>query len=267
MNISNRLRDLALLQSLAVVMLLGSCESTPKPTKPRASAPLSQAVLRVGMAETAPPITFAEDGSNKGIEMDCARKLAKALRRKLKIVSMHWPNLTYELANRRIDIIMAGMTITKQRRRQVAFADPYLSIGQQALIRRDSQATFGTSEKILATRRRVGVEENSTGEQFANGNLNNAKVIAYPTLAAAAAALINEKLDVVIHDSPCVQWMASRNKDDLVAVEGLFTDEQLAWAVHKEDTELRKTVNRVLIQWKESGRLDQIIRRWIPASP
>ncbi len=173
---------------------------------PAAQAPRPLDVLRVGVSETAPPLIFEQDGEPVGLEADFARQLAQDLGKDLRLVSVFWPNLISELTSHRFDIIMSGMSITDERRRQVAFAEPYLQTGQQALIRREDQATLGTTEAILATDRTVGVEVRSTGLWFAYSRMEKARKIRFRTLERAVEALMNGEVDTVIHDSPCVQW-------------------------------------------------------------
>ena len=243
----------------------GSKEAIPDPASARAGdVDVGQKVLRVGTSQTAPPIVFEKDGQIVGIEADLARRLAAALGRKLEFVPLYWPNLIPELRGRRIDIIMAGMSVTRERARKVAFTDPYLTVGQMALIRKDDLATLGTKQAILSTTARVGLEKGSTGEQFSRETLTGATKISLPTLALATESLIDGKVDVVVHDSPSIQWLAQKHRaDGLVAVPGTFTTETLAWAVHPDDAELLEAANRVLSELKESGELKAIISQWL----
>jgi len=39
---------------------------------------------------------------------------------------------------------------------------------------------------------------------------------------------------------------------------------QLAWAVRKDNVELREAVNSIIRQWKANGKLDAVIKKWIP---
>ena len=256
------------LVSLTVTMvwltLATACTPGPAPvsTRPRAQ---EQGPLRVGVAETAPPVIFEQDDQPAGIEADLARQLGAALGREVQFVSIYWPNLILELRAGRIDIIMAGMSITDARKRRVAFAQPYLVVGQKALIRAADEQKLGTIGAIRVTGRRVGVEKDSTGEQFARSNLPRAKTFALPTLEAAVKALIAGQIDVVIHDSPSIQWSAGKHQDQgLLAVPGRFTTESLAWAVDPDNTELLAAVNAVLDKWQQSGQLKETLSRWLP---
>lgn len=253
---------LTLLGLLGLACFLGCSAADSR--SDRSAPPGPDNTLRVGISGTAPPIIFQEDGKPAGLEADLARELARALGKQVQFVPIFWPNLILELRDRRIDIIMAGMSVTDARKGRVAFADPYLIVGQKALIRAKDRATLGTADGVRATSRRVGVETGSTGEQYAKRHLPNAETFALPTLTAAVDALVAGQIDMVIYDSPSVQWIVNqRRDDDLFAVPGLLTTESLAWAVNKNDAELLGQVNRVLADWRTSGKLAQITARWL----
>jgi len=251
-----------------LLMVCTGCSTTAKPTgAPKAAAEKGPPVLRVGVSETAPPLIFIENEKPTGLEADMARLLAEALGREVRFVSMHFLGLIPELRDGNIDIIMAGMSITEERKRRVAFAEPYLVVGQKAMIRQADQEFLGTTGAIRVTDRRIGVEKGSTGETFARNNLPRAKTFALPTLDEAIRSLVKGEIDVVVYDSTSILWMATKLKDEqLMAVPGLFTTEQLGWAIDKDNTELLDAVNGVLKEWKESGKLDEVITRWLGKS-
>lgn len=240
------------------------CASESRPPA-RVSKTATKEVFRIGIAETAPPVIFEKGGHPAGIEVDLARKLASALGKEIEFVSMFWPNLIIELRTQHIDIVMSGMSITPRREKLVAFANPYLVIGQQAMIRARDRSRLGTKDSIISNAIRAGVETGSTGEEYVLHNLPNATRVSLPTLEKAAEALIDGKIDAVVYDSPSIQWLVAQRKGDgLMAVPGLLTRESLAWAVHRENTELLTAINHLLQQWKRDGTLERIISRWIP---
>jgi ABC-type amino acid transport substrate-binding protein len=254
--------------ALATLVLLVGCATEPTDDEPAvevASRP-DLPTLNVGTSRTVPPIIFEEDGETVGLEADFARELAAALGMKARLVPMYWPNLIPELRAGRIDIIMAGMSITEERKREVAFTDPYLTTGQAALIRAADRPSLGAVRQVLATRRPIGVEVDSTGERFVAENIPRAARRSFPTVFRAVEALIVGDVDVVIHDQPTILWMAREHaEDDLFVVPGRFTDESLAWAVRRDKAQLRQEINAILEKWKRSGRLEAIIARWVPA--
>ena len=251
----------------AITMAIG-CANGPAGEEPVMEAAVEPALptLNVGTSRTVPPIMFEEGGETVGLEADMARELADALGMKLRLVPMYWPNLIPELRAGRIDIIMAGMSITAERKREVAFTDQYLNTGQAALIRAADRPSLGTVRQVLATRRPIGVEVDSTGEGFVAASIPRASQRSFPTVFKAVEALLTADVDVVIHDQPTILWLAREHaEDDLAVVPGRFTDESLAWAVQRDNAVLRQSINEILADWKRSGKLNEIIARWVPA--
>jgi polar amino acid transport system substrate-binding protein len=255
---------------ILLVAWIAGCEGSATRTGEESAIsprPADLPVLRIGVARNMPPIIFTEDGRTVGLEADLARGLAAELGREPRFVPMHWPDLIFELRQQRIDIIMAGMSITEARRAQVAFAKPYAVVGQKALVRAADRATLSTTGAVLTMTGRVGVEQSSTAEQFVRRQLADAKVVAYPAVQRAVEALGRREVEAVIHDSPTIAWLQRQYADlQLWAVPGLLTRESLAWAVHPENEQLLAEANRVLAEWKRTGHLRRMLDRWIPAS-
>jgi len=44
----------------------------------------------------------------------------------------------------------------------------------------------------------------------------------------------------------------------------LLTDDYLAWGIRKNDTELLISANRFIDTYKQEGKLNSIISRWMP---
>lgn len=193
--------------TLAVVSLCLGC-AVHKPADGLSVAPKGgeKKTLRVGVAETMPPIIHLENDEPAGVEADMARRLAATLGREVRFVSsMYLPNLIMELRSRRIDIIMSGLTVTAERGRRISFCEPYLVIGQKAMIRRDDWAKLGTEAAIRSTDRPICLEVGSTGLWYAHRNLPQASKTHFTTIAKATEALLDEGIDVVIHDSPSIE--------------------------------------------------------------
>ena len=51
---------------------------------------------------------------------------------------------------------------------------------------------------------------------------------------------------------------------DLTGIYRPLTEEHLAWAVRKEDAELKGFLNAALAHWRKTGEIDSIVDRWVP---
>jgi ABC-type amino acid transport substrate-binding protein len=47
----------------------------------------------------------------------------------------------------------------------------------------------------------------------------------------------------------------------------LLTEESLAWGVRKDDEQLLNAANLFLETWKNDGRLENAITKWMPYAP
>jgi len=223
--------------------------------------------LRVGIATNYPPMAFKQDGQIKGIEAEFANQLGTDLGVKIVLVETPWDDLIPALRDHRIDVIMSGMSITEARKELVSFTDPYLKVGQMALIRRADQQRFRKLTKENLSTINVGVVRGTTGEVYARTNLPSAKVTAFDSVDAGVAALRKGEIDAFVHDAPAI-WRITGGFDsqerELIGRYRPLTEEYLAWAVRKGDGEpLRQRLNETLARWKANGQIDAVLDHWI----
>jgi ABC-type amino acid transport substrate-binding protein len=221
--------------------------------------------LRVGLVTDYPPLAFEEAGQVQGVEVELAKLVAYDLNREIVFKTMAFDELIPALVGGRIDVIMSGMSITPERERQVVFAQPFLQVGQMALIRANERSQFPDRRGLLATGARVGYVEDTTGAQFVKAHMPNARLAPQSTVDAGVQALRTGSIDVFIHDAPTI-WRIAGNatEEQLVGLFWPLTEEQLAWAVRPADALLLQQLNAVLVAAQENGRLQAILNQWIP---
>jgi len=111
----------------------------------------------------------------------------------------------------------------------------------------------------------IGVLKATTGDFLVQQDFSRSKRKEFKSPTEAAKALAKKKIDLFICDVPIVWWLAGMNETEgLVPVKILLSEEQLAWAVRKSDSELLESVNRALEKIQKEGRAAAIIKRWIP---
>ena len=79
-------------------------------------------------------------GQIVGFDPDLAALMAESLGVKLVLSSTAWDGIIPALITSKCDIIMSGMTITKERAETIDFSKPYMVIGQTVLLRKDLQS-------------------------------------------------------------------------------------------------------------------------------
>ncbi len=255
-----RLRPLA--PVLVLLLLIGACAS-------QGGGPSTGSgdALRAGISTSYPPIAFKRDGRIQGIEADLARRLGEELGRPVRLVETPWERLIPDLLAGRIDIIMSGMSVTDERSREIAFVQPYMRVGQMALIRLRDAARLSRPTALYARGLRVGYKEHTTGAAFVRDNLTQAVAVGFATPEQGIAALRAGRIDAFIHDAPTVWQVGNAPMErELIGVFRPLTEEYLAWGVRKSDPALKHRLDALVTDWKRSGRLQAILNRWIVVS-
>ena len=240
---------------LLLSLLLLSCSATT----------LAAGTLRVGLSPDYPPLQYVHEGRTVGIEPDNAQAVGKILGRKVKLVELAFEELIPAVRDGRIDVIMSGFSVTAERSRQVMFTDPYLRVGQMAIMLKDNIGRFSQPWSVYREGIRVGVEPNTTGAAFAERELGDAKIVMVKDPQEAFAGLRANWIDLYVHDAPTSWALAGASEnDDLISLYQPLTEEMLAWAVAPGNTALLAELNRALGLMRSNGTLGYILNRWIP---
>ncbi len=262
---------LLLLLVFVLPALLWACAGAPPGgSGPSAALPaIGGSELRVGVTPTAAPLAYKQAGKLVGVEIDLARQLADFLGKKPRFVEMPWQEQIPALIEGRTDIIMSGMSITRARQVRIAFTNPYFRTGQMALIRKADELKYRDGYYALLTQSlttRFGVVKETTGQYFVQRNFGRAKAVkVFDNAAGAVTALIRGDVDVVIYDAPMILMLAAENQGKgVMPLPSLLTEEYLAWGVRKGDHKLLMAANEFLVRIQTDGRLDRILRLWIP---
>lgn len=266
MQINGRVLAWSLLAALA-----SGCAATngahSLPAESAKPAPPPPGDLRVGMCFDYPPLVLKQNDKPAGAEVDFAGKLGAAMKRRIRIIELKRDDLIPALRDGRIDVIMAGMSVTEERERLVSFAEPYLHVGQMALIRKADEAKLQNREAIDQPRTRIGFQNHTTGDDFVRSKVTQAKLVGFATVDQGITALRNKKIDILVHDAPTI-WRVTggfgSKEKQLIGRFQLLTDEPLAWAVRREDSALRHDLDRLVKQWEDNGELEEVLARWIP---
>ncbi len=223
--------------------------------------------LKVGVATNYPPVIFKHDGKIVGIEADLAQAVGKETGMDIKFEEMPWESLEKALNDGKIDVVMSGVSITQARQQRVDFTKPYMVIGQMVMIKADNIMTHSSKLSMYKAGRRFGVENNTTGQQYVNDTFHSAEIKSYPTIEEGVAALKAGEIDYFVHDAPTV-WkytVLPRTQDrELFGLYEYMTEEPLAWAVKKGNTQLRDKLNKALDKMQQQGLVQRITNKWLP---
>lgn len=221
--------------------------------------------IRIGMVQDAPPFSFRQGDHPAGIDVDLATYLGQELGHPLRVFTMSYEELVPALLDKRVDIVMSGMTITRLRELQVDFSQPYLKSGLAVLVRRGDATRFKTPTKALKEAQRIGVTKGTTGEKYVRENAPDSQVFSYASNTNAIAELEQRRIDAFVSDGPTVAWYAASNEGALLPLlHPLLTQDSIGWGFRPTSRRLRERVDQALERWKRDGTLGGVLRRWVP---
>lgn len=245
-----------LLLSMGMLAGCGSNASKEAPKKPAEA----QKVLRVGTEPTFAPFEFQKEGSKEytGFDMDLIRAVGKQLNMKVEIQNMGFDALIPALGSGNIDVAVAGMSITDERKKAVDFSDPYYVSGLTIVVNKDNNEVKSLNE---LKGKKIAVQIGTTGAEKAR-KVPEAKVTEFNTNAEVFMELKNKGVDAVIIDSPvAAYYLVQGGKDSAKMVGDVMEAESYGMAL-KKGSKLTADINGALKKLKENGEYDKLYKQW-----
>ncbi|BBK43848.1 amino acid ABC substrate-binding protein [Allostella vacuolata] len=197
------------------IAALGLCWTLP--AFPQALPPLPDAIrahrlLRVGIKCDYPPDGFLDPrGRPAGIEIDLARQIAAyAFGRadRIDMTCVTAANRIPFLLDGRIDLILATLSISDERARQIAFSAPYAWSASDLLVPRGSPLRTLDDLRDAV----VIVTRGAWQADWFTRNLPGARQVEVETVAEGLQALLQGRGAAYAHDVPVLQGMARKNR-------------------------------------------------------
>ncbi|HIW71670.1 MAG TPA: transporter substrate-binding domain-containing protein [Candidatus Levilactobacillus faecigallinarum] len=203
-----------------------------------------------------------KDGKIKGFEIDLAKAITKQMLgkdAKAKFIQVTSSTRMPMLKNGNIDAIIATMTNTPERRKQVAFTNTYFLAGQSLLVKQGSSIK---NVKDLNSQKAtvLGVVGSDSVENVAKV-APKAKVLQLTDYAQAMTALKSGQGQALTTDNGILYGMSVQNPE-YVVTGGSFVSEPYGIAVDKVQTPFRKAVNQSLAELRANGQYQKILHKW-----
>ena len=221
-------------------------------------------VLTMGTNAAFPPYEYYEGEEIVGIDAEVAAVIAEKLGMKLQIVDMDFSAIIGAVSTGKIDIGMAGMTVTEERLQSVNFSDSYAKGIQAVIVTEDSPIASIDDLYAEGADYKIGVQEATTGDIYCTDDFGEDNVLKYKTGPDAVEALKSGKVQCVIIDNEPAKAFVAAN-EGLKILDSSYADEDYAIAVALENTELLEKINAALAELIQDGTLAAIVEKYIPA--
>ena len=222
------------------------------------SASVQAGTILVGTDAGLAPFEFKDPQTEEivGFDMDIIKAVAKAVGDEAKIQNMQFAGIIPALQTNMIDVAVAAITITDERKKQVLFSDPYYDVGLAMVINAKNEAQYKTLQDIEG--KAICAQIGSTGSLLAQ-SVKGAKVMNFDQVAEALMELkMGGCAAALLGDTTARHYQSQHNDKDLLIVPHLYNPKQVGFAVSKKNTALAEKLNKGLAAIKASGEYDKI---------
>ena len=217
-------------------------------------------------AAWAPFEYIGEGGEPTGIDIEIAQAIADELGVELEVSNISFDTIPAALAAGDADLALACITITDERKEEMAFTEPYTTVQQTMVVPKDSD--IKVMEDLGG--KAVGTHLGTTGDflmekENTEGVLkdNNAENKQYKALPDAALAMKSGELQAIVCDSVLAEILVKANGDAFTCFPVAYADgheadiENIGAAMAKGDDEFTAKVNEIIQGLADSGKIDE----------
>lgn len=280
---------LGLIALLAMTGIASAQQTQPAPQKPPAKPPAQAAKPAAPAAKPGPKspftppafkITIATEGAfppfnyldrkglPAGFEMELAQEACMRIKAECEFIALKWDELIPGLIDKKFDIIMSSMEVTRERRQRMGLSRRYyLSPG--AFIAAKG-APFDGPPSLLRNKR-IGIQRDSMHADWADKSFRrSAQLRRYASVQEALTALANDEVDAVFGDKAQL-WLWSQKPEgkccELVGQD--IKDTQtlgvgVAAGLRKEDVKLREALNKAFGEMMTDGTYKKLNEKYFP---
>lgn len=222
----------------------------------------NKVVLQVATSTPFPPFEFIENGKVVGIDMDILDEISKETGIEFNVNEMAFSSIIAGLSSKKIDMAIAGMSVTEKRKEQVDFTTIYFK-ESFALV---SKKEFSFRSLGQLADKTVVVQTGTTEHDcLLNYNKNHPfdkqiKIYSLDDNATAIEMVVRDKADALLAaEMPGETYVKMY---DGVVYELIKSDSMGCAIALQKNSQYTKIIDDALQKLKQNGTIDKIINKW-----
>ena len=254
---------LVVLLALALVFAMAACGGGEEPAADGEFTTATEGVLIMATNAAFPPYEFYEGDKIVGIDAEVAEAIAEKLGLTLQIEDMAFDSIIAAVQSGKVDMGMAGMTVTEERLESINFTDSYATGVQVVIVPDDSE--IASVDDLFEGGHSIGVQTSTTGDLYCTWDLEDeglATVERYNNGADAVQALVTGKVDCVVIDNEPAKSYVEAN-EGLQILETEYAIEDYAICISKDNEPLLNAINNALNELIADGTVQSIVDKYI----
>ncbi|MCP4150508.1 MAG: transporter substrate-binding domain-containing protein [bacterium] len=220
--------------------------------------------LVLGTTDDYPPYEFRMLGDKKvvGLDIDIANEIAKELGVKLEIQVIQFKDLIKSLSENKVDIVIAALSPTTERKKIVDFSKVYYKADQYMLINKNNKKVIKTVADLKG--KKVGIQIGSVQMELAMKHVKASQFVEEDDMGELVDCLADGKCDAVLMEKPVAKSYAMKNPH--LDTKACFLDKEksvlgAAIAVKKGSKILLDKINSLLKQLQDKKLIAEFIEK------
>ncbi len=154
--------------------------------------------IKIGVEGAYPPFSqIGTDGKLKGFDIDIANALCEQMKAQCTLVQQEFDGMIPSLQAKKIDAVIASMSITDERKKVVEFSDKYYHTPAR-FVGKKSAALVATAAGMKA--KRIGVQRTTIHDRFATDTFKESEIVRYAKQDDVFLDLMSGRLDAALVD-------------------------------------------------------------------
>lgn len=243
----------------AAVLMLAGCNNSSTPADGAATADTTSDApmnIKIATESSYKPFSYTDaDGKLIGYEIELVDALCAQMKAKCEVISQDWDGLIPGLNAQKFDAIIAGMSITPERKEVVEFTDPYFHTGIILIGKKgDDISVADLKGQPIASQR------STVASQYLQDEHAEADVKLYDTQDNAYLDLTSGRVRAMMSDKVTgIDWLKTdAGKNYEVKGQEISTDEDAIGIAFRKGDPLVAKFNKALAELKDNGTYDQI---------
>jgi polar amino acid transport system substrate-binding protein len=227
---------------------------------------MAKDTIRIGTEGAYAPYNYVDDsGKLAGFEVDLGNALCTEAGLTCEWVVNEWDSIIPNLIAGNYDAIMAGMSVTDERKKTIQFSAEYYPVAKSLYA-----AAAGHKLNLSALKgKKIGVQGSTIQAAFAETHFGaNNTILSFETFDQSIADLMAANLDLVLTDGDPLIPVVEASKGALVFVgDGEAIGGGIAIGLRQKDAALSKKLNAAIAALKSNGTVDKLIKKYFNNGP
>lgn len=218
-----------------------------------ASVAAAQDTVRIATEGLYPPYNLVNDaGKLDGYEIDLGNEICKRAGLTCEFVQNDWDSMMPNLNSGNFDVIMAGMSITEERKADRTFTQNYYPPAISYYVAKSADVDVKTAVVAAQT---ATIQASHVAE-------SGAELLEFKTPDETVAAVRNGEADAVLADGEFLDPIVAQSNGELVIVDKVQLGGGVGAAFRKSDTELAAKFDKAIGEMKADGSINELIKKW-----